>query len=152
LFALTHLHVLHLIVATHPTYVFPSLVDDMLIVGPTSNAIFIFLMIVARVFNIRTLSVTNEMCSLVSTRVGLLYIISFWFFYSQFGFLYFGHTNGIQIIIESFVVKALHEDLGTIFSLLMFINTHMAFAMFSLCYVQCPSYLFCIVFPSPNIL
>ncbi len=98
LFVLTHLCVLHLIVAAHLTYVFPSLVDDMLVIGLTSNVILIFLMIVARVFNIRALSVANEMCNLVSTRVGLLYITSFWFFYSQFGFSYFGHTSGIQII------------------------------------------------------
>lgn len=50
------------------------------------------------VFNIRAFSATNKVCNLVSIRVGLLYINSFWLSYSQFEFLYFGHISGIQII------------------------------------------------------
>ncbi len=54
-----------------------------------------FFTIVARLFNIRVFSVVSEMCCLVSTRVGPFYITSSWLFYSQFGFSYFGRTNGI---------------------------------------------------------
>jgi hypothetical protein len=43
LFIFVHLHVLHPIVATHPTYVFPSFVDDTHIIGSTSNMILVFL-------------------------------------------------------------------------------------------------------------
>ncbi len=59
---------------------------------------------------------------------------------------------GSKLFVKSIVVKALHEDLGIIPSLPMFTNNHVAFAMFSLCYVQCPSYLFHIMFPFKNIL
>ncbi len=40
---------------------------------------------------------------------------------------------GFKSFVESFVAKALHEDLGTIFSLFMFVDLQMAFAMFLLC-------------------
>jgi hypothetical protein len=43
LFALVHLHVLRPIATTHPTYVFPSLANDMYIVGPTLYMLSIFL-------------------------------------------------------------------------------------------------------------
>jgi hypothetical protein len=42
LFTLVHLHVLHPIIAAHPTCVFPSLANDMDIVGPTSNVVHVF--------------------------------------------------------------------------------------------------------------
>ncbi len=80
MFVLIHFRVLHPTIATHPTYVFPSLVDDMPIVRLASYVVLIFLMIVVRVFNIRALNVANKVCSLVSTRVGLLYITSSRFF------------------------------------------------------------------------
>jgi hypothetical protein len=54
-----------------------------------------FFMIASKKFNIKAFSATNKMCSLVSIKVGPLYITSFWFFYSQFDFSYFGHTNEI---------------------------------------------------------
>ncbi len=57
-----------------------------------------FFLIIGRIFNIRAFNVANKMCGLVSTGVEPLYINSFSFFYSQFGFLYFGCTGGIQII------------------------------------------------------
>jgi len=53
--------------------------------------------------------------------------------------------------VESFV-EAFHEDLGIIFSLLMFANLQTAFAMFLLCYAQRLGYLLFIVFPFPSIL
>jgi hypothetical protein len=54
--------------------------------------------------------------------------------------------------VESFVATIFHEDLGTISNLPMFTHIHMAFVMFLLFYVQCPNYLFHIMFPSPSIL
>ncbi len=43
MFALTHLHALHLFVVTHPTCVFPSLEDDSHIVGLALNVLLVFL-------------------------------------------------------------------------------------------------------------
>jgi hypothetical protein len=58
-----------------------------------------------------------------------------------FGFLTFDSSFYIlgtlvvsKSFIEAFVTKVFHEDLGTIFSLLMVANLQMAFVMFSLCY------------------
>ncbi len=136
MFALIHRHVLHLTLATHLTYVFPSLVDDMPTIGLASDVVLIFLMIITRVFNIRALNVANKVCRLVFIRVGLLCITSSLFFYSQLGvFCILGTLVGSKSFVESFVAKVLHEDLGMISSLPMFTNTHLAFAMFSLCYV-----------------
>jgi hypothetical protein len=109
-------------------------------------------MITGRVINIRFFSAANEMCSLVSSGVGPLYITSSRLSYSRFGFSYFGCTSGIHIICWIVVAGILHENLGTIFSLPMFINPQAAFAMFLLRYAQCSSYLFCTVFPFPSIL
>ncbi len=50
------------------------------------------------------------------------------------------------------MVGVLHEDLGTISNLLMLTNPQTTFAMFSLCYAQCLSYLFHTMFPSLGIL
>ncbi len=57
-----------------------------------------FFPIVAKVFNIRTFIATNEMCTLVYTRVEPLYITFIWLSYSWFKFSYFGCTGGIYII------------------------------------------------------
>jgi hypothetical protein len=54
-----------------------------------------FFIVAGGVFSIRAFNLTNKVCNLVSTKVGPLYINSFRFFYSQFGFLYFGHIGGI---------------------------------------------------------
>jgi hypothetical protein len=43
LFALPHLHTLHPTTTTHPTCVFPSLVDDTHMVGPTLDVVPCFL-------------------------------------------------------------------------------------------------------------
>jgi hypothetical protein len=59
---------------------------------------------------------------------------------------------GSRSFIESFVVEALHEDLGTIFNLHMLANLQATFVMFSLNYTQHLGYLLCIVFSSPSIL
>ncbi len=68
------------------------------------------------------------------------------------GFYILSTPIGYRSFVESFVVKVLHEDLGTIVSLLMFVDPHVIFVMFSLCYAQHVSYLFRIMFPSPCIL
>jgi hypothetical protein len=97
LFVLAHFRTFHPIIRTHLTCVFFLLANDMHIIGLTLYMVPFF-MIAVEVFNIRAFNTTNEMCSLVSIGVGPLYFTSFWFFYSQLGFLYFGHINGIHII------------------------------------------------------
>ncbi len=74
LFVLVHLCIFCPITTIHPTCVFPLLADDTNIVGIALDVVFIFFMIVAIFFNIRVFSVVDEMCSLVSIRVGPLYI------------------------------------------------------------------------------
>jgi len=54
--------------------------------------------------------------------------------------------------VQSFMVKVLHEDLGMISSLLILADPLAVFMMFSLCYVQRPSYLLHTMFPFPSIL
>jgi hypothetical protein len=54
--------------------------------------------IVGRIINIRAFNVTSEVCNLVSSWVGPLYITSSWLFYTQFGFSYFGRIGGMHII------------------------------------------------------
>jgi hypothetical protein len=46
-----------------------------------------------------------------------------------------GALVGSTSFVELFVAKALHEDLGMIFSFLMFINLQVTFEMISLCHV-----------------
>ncbi len=95
MFALIHLCALHPTVTTHLIYVFLSLLDDMPIISLASDMVFIFSMFVARVFNINALSVANEVCSLVFTGVGLLYITSSWvFLLSTWVFLILGTLVG----------------------------------------------------------
>jgi hypothetical protein len=68
------------------------------------------------------------------------------------GFCILGAPMGSTSFVESFVVEALHDYLRMICSLFMLTNPQAGFAIFSLCYTQCPSYLFHIVFPSQGIL
>ncbi len=49
-------------------------------------------------------------------------------------------------------MKALHEGLGMISTLLVLVNLHATFTMLSLCYAQHVNYLLHIVFPSLGIL
>ncbi len=56
---------------------------------------FYFFMIVTKVFNIRIFNVANEMCSLIITWVGPLYIIPSCLSYSWFKFSYFARIGGI---------------------------------------------------------
>jgi hypothetical protein len=55
LFALAHFCIFCPIVATHPTYVFPLLVDDMHIISPTSNVLFVFLWLLEEFGTLRLL-------------------------------------------------------------------------------------------------
>jgi hypothetical protein len=107
-------------------------------------------MIIGRIFSIGHFSAANQVCSLISIRVGPLYIISSWFSYSQLKFSYFG-LMGSRSFNDSFV-EAFHEDLGMISILPMLVDLQATFAMLLLCYAQCPNYLFHIMFPSLNIL
>ncbi len=59
---------------------------------------------------------------------------------------------GSKSLIESFVVEAFHEDLGTIFSFPMLADAHSTFVKFLLRYAQHLGYLFCIMFLSLYIL
>jgi hypothetical protein len=81
LFFLAHFCALRPTIVTHPTYVFPSLVDDTHIIGPASNVVPTFLLI-RRVISIKFFNVVNKMCSLVSSGVRPLYINSSKLFYS----------------------------------------------------------------------
>jgi hypothetical protein len=54
--------------------------------------------------------------------------------------------------VKSFILEALQEDFNMIANLPMLVDSQTTFAMFSLCYAQRPSYLQCIIFPSPCIL
>jgi hypothetical protein len=74
------------------------------------------------------------------------------FFTFALGFRILGAPMGSTSFVQSFVVEVFHEDLGTISNLPMFINLHVVFLMFSLCYTQRSGYLFCTMFPSLGIL
>jgi hypothetical protein len=66
---------------------------------------------------------------------GLNYFISFPpnFLTSNLGFHILGAPVGSKSFVDSFVVKAFHEDLGTISSLPMFVDPQAVFVMPSLC-------------------
>ncbi len=98
LFALVHFCIFHPITTSHPICVFPFVREWYANDRSCVKCGFWFFTIVAWIFSIKVFSVASEMCSLVSTRVGPLYITSPWLFYSRLGFSYFGHTSGIHII------------------------------------------------------
>jgi hypothetical protein len=52
----------------------------------------------------------------------------------KLGFHILSASVRFKSFVETFVVEALHEDIGTIFNLFMFVDLQMAFAMFSLYY------------------
>ncbi len=59
---------------------------------------------------------------------------------------------GPTSFVEPFVTKVFYEDLGMIYNFLMLIDLSTTFAMFLLCYAQCPNYLLRTMFPFPSIL
>jgi hypothetical protein len=62
LFTLAHFCALPPTATAHPTCVFPSLVDDMHIVGHASNVVPFFV-IITRIYNIRAFNAADEVCS-----------------------------------------------------------------------------------------
>jgi hypothetical protein len=90
------------------------------------------------------------MCK-VSTKVDHFISLLLGFLIFNSSFCIFGRTMGSTSFVELFVAKALHEDLGTISSLLMFVDPHVAFVMLSLYYAQRSCYLLRTMFPSPSI-
>jgi len=68
------------------------------------------------------------------------------------GFCILGASMGSTSFVESFMAEAVHEDLGTIFSLPMFADSQVVFVMFSLCYAQRSGFLLRTMFPFPSIL
>jgi hypothetical protein len=75
-FTLVHLRTFHPIVTTHPTYVFHLLANDMHIIGFASNVLHVFFVIIGKFWSIKTFNITDEVCSLVSIGVRLVYITS----------------------------------------------------------------------------
>ncbi len=76
LFTVAHICALHL------TCVFPSLANDMHIIGPTLDVLLDFFVIIGGIWHIKTFNATNEVCCLVSTGVKSIYITSFKFSYT----------------------------------------------------------------------
>jgi len=74
------------------------------------------------------------------------------FFIHDSSFCILGMLMGSTSFVELLMVKVLHKDLETISSLPMLVDSHVAFAMLSLCYAQCLSYLLHTTFPSLDIL
>ncbi len=63
----------------------------------------------------------------------ILYHFLLTFFIHDLGFCILGTSVGSTSFVELFVVETLHENLGTIFTLLMLIDPHATFTMFLLC-------------------
>jgi hypothetical protein len=122
LFVLAHLHIIHHIAIAHPTCVFFSLVDDTHIIRFASNVIFVFLRLEQK-FSALGLLVQLTKCVVWSPQ-GLDHFISLLlgFFTLNLGFCILGALVGSKSFIESFMLEALHEDLGTRSSFLMLAN------------------------------
>ncbi len=68
LFALVHFHTFHPTIAAHRNYVFPSLINDVHIIGLTSN-VLPFFVIIRQIWCIRTFNAVDKVCCLISIRV-----------------------------------------------------------------------------------
>jgi hypothetical protein len=101
LFILAHLHVLHPIIVAHLICVFPSLANDMHIVGLASHVVHVF-------YNYK------RSFQHWGFQQGLDHSISlpFGFLILNMGFCILGTLVRSRSFIESFVAKAFHEDLG----------------------------------------
>jgi hypothetical protein len=93
-------------------------------------------MIVGGIINIRSFSVANKMCSLVSQRLDHFISLPLSFLIHDSIFCILGAPAGSTSFVESFVAKVLHEDFETIRNLPMLTYLHVTFAMISLCYVE----------------
>jgi hypothetical protein len=91
--------------------------------------------IVGRGISIKASNAANEVCSLVSKAVGPLYITSIWFFYPWIEFYFIlSALMGSTSFVESFVVKAFHEDLGFRFRFNSSYHTYISFILSPLSY------------------
>ncbi len=105
LFAITHFCVFNPIATTHHTCVFSSFVDDTHIVGPTSNVILVFFMIISKICYIKTFHLTSKVSSLYPIGIKLVHIIFFRFFNTRHRFWYSRCTNGFYAICEVLCCK-----------------------------------------------
>jgi len=80
LFTLTHFRTFCPTITPHPTFVFPSLVDDMYIVGVVSDVVPTFVQLEAK-FVALGFSIQLVVHNLVSIRIKPVNIISFRCFY-----------------------------------------------------------------------
>jgi hypothetical protein len=117
----------------NPPCVFPPLANDTHIVGLTSNVGVFFLKL--QKFLTLGLLVQPKKCVIWSPH-GLDHSISLPsnFLIFNFDFRILGRLVGSKSFVESFAIKALHENLGMIFCLPMLANLQAAFTMLSLCY------------------
>ncbi len=90
-------------------------------------------MIIGGIWSIRTLSVADKVCSLLSIGVKLIYITSC-FLIPEFNLHILGVPMGSLPFVESFVLGAFQEAFDTIISLPMFANLQEAYIMLSFCY------------------
>ncbi len=151
LFALVHFRTFHLTTTTHSTCVLFSLTNDTHIVGPALNVLPFFndyKRSLAQIFN-----VAKKVCHLVSTRFRYHSIsLPPYFLTLKSSFRILSVSVDFLPFVKSFILEALQEDFNMIANLPMLVDSQTTFAMFSLCYAQRPSYLQCIIFPSPCIL
>ncbi len=147
-----HLRILCFTTTSPLTCVSLSLANDTYIISLASNVVPIFLQLHQEFFALG-LSMQPTKCVVCSSQ-GLDHFISLPpnFLIPNSSFRILDTLVGFRSFVELFVVKTFHEDLGTIHSLLMFVNPGATFAMLLLCYAQHLGYLLRIVFPSHGIL
>jgi hypothetical protein len=81
------------------------LVDDMYIVSPISNVIFVFFMIIIKVCSIKAFSATNKMCILISIRVGQFYHFLLAFLFLTWDFKFWAHQWGPNHLLSCLFFK-----------------------------------------------
>lgn len=99
-----------------------------------------FFMLTRKINSIRIFNLTNKMCNLISTWIGLVHITSIRFFTPNIGLCILGALMGFMPFMKSFVAKALLKDLNTIINFHMLADPHATFTIFLLCYGQHPKY------------
>lgn len=115
LFAIIHFCVFNPIDVTCPTCVFFSFVDDMHIVGPTSNVVLVFLTIISKICYIRTFHLISKVNSLYFVGIKLVHIKKkIGFLTPNIGFHILGALMDFMPFVKSFVAKAFLKDFNTI--------------------------------------
>jgi hypothetical protein len=132
LFTLAHFRILRPITTTHPSCVSPFFANDTHIVGPTSNVVLAFLQLQKDLSTLRLPMLLTKCVAWSFQRLDHFVSLSLSFFI---------HNSSFRILCApmgstSFVVDALHEDLGTIFNLPMLTDLHEVFVMLLLCHAQ----------------